>query len=212
MGKNKVRFGFSNVHIAFATDEFDQGKPLYEKPIRIYGSVGLTLNFSGNEDKFNADNTLYYTGQQDNGFTGDIEVAEFPNEVLAKIFGYTIDKYGGTLEVSNGIPRNFALGGQVDGDVYNSRFWMYNCTGSVPNESYKTTGESKDITTQTMSLTVVPMDLGNGTQIKKYRICREGKGIELYDTFFEKVYIPNLTETEKSDLKSRSTKNTAIGG
>lgn len=200
---NKVTFGLKNIHIALMKDSFDQGKPLYEEPVMVRGAVNLNITPESSESPFYADDILYFNGRSDNGFKGDLEMAKFPDDLLVKILGWEYDQYGGVLEITNGKNRGFALGAELAGDEMGRRFWYYNCTGTRPNQSYGTLGGAQEVKTQTMSLTIIPMDLGNGIVLNKYAIANGGKGKELYNKFFEKVYIPSATEILKTNSKAQ---------
>jgi len=119
---NKVRFGLSNLHIAFRKLD-----GTYEIPTKISGVVGYSPEPAGDSSEFYADNTLYYNATSNNGYTADLECALIPDEILARMIGSEVDDNGGVLEVSDGEQAEFAIIAQVDGDQKNRRFVYYSC-------------------------------------------------------------------------------------
>jgi hypothetical protein len=67
------------------------------------------------------------------------------------------------VETTNGEPKEFALLGQILGDKKNRRFVYYRCKASRPTAEYNTRGESIESTTQTLSITILPIEIGGKT-------------------------------------------------
>ncbi len=89
---NKVKYGLSNVHYAVATEV--GGVITYGTPVAIKGAVNLSLDAQGDETNFYADDSKYYNTFSNTGYSGDLEVAKFPESFYADIFGYTSDTDG----------------------------------------------------------------------------------------------------------------------
>lgn len=204
-GKNKsadtniVRFGISNMHIAFFSDDSTPGKPMWDTPIKIPGMVGFKPEAQSEEYTFPADNITYYSIYSNGGYTGTAEAALIPDDVVAKMFGWVIDEIGGMLEVQGGRHRDFALMGQFEGDKYARRFVYYNCTAGVPSEEGSTVQKSIEVKPQTLKLTMNPLDLGNGNIATKYTLVLNPSipnNKTAYNAFYEAVYIP---PAEKDD-------------
>ena len=81
--KNKVKFGLSNVHIAKITEQ--DGEITYGTPFPMPGAVSLTADPEGDTTPFYADNIKYYIAVANNGYTGDLEIAMTPDEILTQI-------------------------------------------------------------------------------------------------------------------------------
>ena len=86
MSKNKVTFGLRNVHIAFVDTE-SETQPAWAEPIKIPGAVNFTPSPEGDTNTFYADDEPYFVVSSNNGYTGDLEMANFPDEVLAEALG-----------------------------------------------------------------------------------------------------------------------------
>ena len=116
--KNKVRFGLERVHIAFR-DTTAEEQPAWETPIHVPGVVNLSTTPEGGESAFYADNTKYYVRYVNNGYTGELEMAIFPDEILAEMLGWEIDDSGMLIEDADANAKEFALLAQIQGDVRN---------------------------------------------------------------------------------------------
>ena len=158
---NKVRYGLSNLHIAFR-----KADGTYEIPIKVEGVVGYSPEPAGDSVEFYADNRLYYSATANNGYTADLECALIPDEILARMIGSVIDANGGLLELSNGEQAEFAILAQVDGDVRNRRFVYYSCKASRPKQEHKTTEKTKEPTTETLSVTIAPTIISGKSAVK----------------------------------------------
>lgn len=193
MPDNKVYFGFSNVHYAILTGVDANGKPTYLEPVAIPGAVSFGPDAESSEYKFYADNTVFYSTYSDNGYSGDLEMAKFPDAFLKETLGWIIDAVGGLIEVTNGAKKPFALLGQVEGDAAGRRFVYYNCTNGKPSSEMNTNEDGLEVKTETMPITCSPIDIdGNGLMATKYAITKATDNATVYDGFFDAVYIPTI--------------------
>lgn len=157
MSKNKVLFNLKNAHYAKHKTTDTDGTITFDTPVAIPGSVSLSLDAEGEVSKFYADGVVYYVCQSNNGYSGDFEVALFPEQMLTDIWGMTKSKNGLIVENSNVQPSSFALLFEVDGDSTGRKYVLYNCSATRPGVNANTKSESTDPDTQTCSLTVSPM-------------------------------------------------------
>ena len=188
---NKVRFGLEQVRIAFL-DTVATTPPAWEAPIHIPGVVNFSATPEGGESTFYADNIKYYVRQSNNGYTGDLEMALFPDAVLAEMLGWEIDTNGMLVEDADGVAKEFALMGQVQGDAQNRRFVYYRCTASRPTQSSATTTDSITPTTETLSLVILPLE-HDKKKIVKGVIEPNETNQAIYDAFFDDVTLPDAT-------------------
>lgn len=151
----KVQFNLKNVHYARKTANG------WETPKAVPGAVSLALDPQGEIKQFYADGIVYFRTTDNRGYSGDLEMAKFPDQMLIDVWGY---KLGATSKVlteyaeSAAIP--FALLFQIDTDAENELNVLYSCSGSRPNIGSNTTGESIEPVTQRSTITAVPMDSG----------------------------------------------------
>ncbi|MDP4158384.1 MAG: phage tail protein [Bacillota bacterium] len=185
---NKILFGLEQVHIAFRTADVS-GEPSWEAPIAIPGAVGFKPKAEGKDSTFYADNQQYYVATSNNGYTADLEMALVPDAVLAEMLGWTVDTNGMLVEDADGVVKEFALLGQVEGDEKDRRFVYYNCKASRPATENKTKGESVDPSTDTLSLTITPIEV-DGKRIVKGVMELSETNATAYEAFFTSVTIP----------------------
>ena len=157
-GTDKVKFGIKNVHYAVLSDE---ATPTYETPVAIPGAVSFSLEASGDTSPFYADNMQYFVTVANNGYTGDLETALFPEQFLTDIFGYTASTNDKVLTENATVqPKSFALLFEEAGDVNGTKYVLYNCTCTRPSRSLATTTETTEPQTQTVSVTASPLTDG----------------------------------------------------
>ena len=190
MSQNKVTFGLEKVHIAFV-DDTSPTQPAWKTPIHIPGAVRWTPTTVGESSTFYADNTAYFTVTANNGYTGELELANVPDAVLAEMLGWEIDQNGMIVEVSDAIPKPFALMGQVLGDKRNRRFVYYHCVASRPAKERTTKNESITPTTDVLSLTISPIEI-DGKKIVKGDIELSDTNQSVFNSFFNSVYVPTF--------------------
>lgn len=182
--KNKVKFGLSNVHIAkmiFGED----GTITYDTPFAIPGAVNLSLDAEGEETPFFADNVKYYNSYANNGYSGDLEIADIPEKFRVDILGESKDKNGALIEKSDVEIAPFALMYQIEGDKTGRRCVYYNTTVSRPSSEASTVEESKEPKTDTLSITTGPRSTD-----KKVRAILEktDENATIYENFYKSVY------------------------
>lgn len=191
MSQNKVTFGLDKVHIAFI-DEQAQTQPAWQTPIAIPGAVRFSPEPQGEETTFYADNGPYFTYTSNNGYTAELEMANIPDQVLAEMLGWEIDSNGMLIETTDGMPKEFALLGQILGDKRNRRFVYYRCKASRPTAEQNTRGESLEVTTQVLNLSILPIEV-DGKNIVRGVIELNETNQTIFDNFFSAVTLPATT-------------------
>jgi len=159
-------------------------------PGEINGAVNLSTSPEGDETEFYADNSKYFTYTSNNGYTGDLEVANIPDDILAEMLGMTIDDNGMLVESSEDKAKEFALMGQVQGDEKNRRFVYYRCKASRPSQESATTESSVDPSTDTISITMLPTE-DEGKYVKGV-IELSDSNTGVYGSFFDAVTLPSV--------------------
>ncbi|MCM3628803.1 phage tail protein [Paenibacillus glycanilyticus] len=188
MAKNKVLYGFSNTHFAFQ-DETTPGE--YETPILIPGSVRFTPTVEGESYKFAADNMTYFSTFTNNGYTAEIELSLIPQEILAELLGWQIDSNGMLVELADAVSKPFALLFQIQGDQKNRRGVYYNCVASRPEQEATTVGDSIEVKTQVVNLTISPIEIDGKMVVHGVLELNDTNATE-YNSFFTEVYKPTF--------------------
>lgn len=180
---NKVLFGLKNVH--FAPFEVVNGKIVYEKPIPIPGAVELSLEPRGDMVEFYADDMLYYSAQNNQGYDGTLIIANIPEEFLIKALGEELDETDGVItEKTTGKGKPFALLFEFDGDVRATRHVLYNCTASRPTIASATKTNTTE--PQPNELTFIASPRETDYAVKAKTTVETPQAI--YDAWYDAVY------------------------
>lgn len=186
MAKNKVKFGLSNVHIAKITVN-ESGKITYGTPFKIPGAVNLSFDPEGDNEAFYADNIKYFESYANNGYSGDLEIADIPDQFLNEILGQRIDSAGGVVENINDKTSAFAFMYQIEGDQSGTRFCYYNATVSRPSSEASTIEDTKTPNTDTLTITTSARETDGQV---RYKLPLSTTNKTKYDSFFDSVPEP----------------------
>lgn len=181
---NKVRFGLSNVYAGTYTD--DNGTVTLGTPQKIAGAVSLSLDPETAESVFYADNIKYFVRNQSNGYTGELEMAKFPDEFKTSFMNYVALTGGGTAESKLLNSKTVYIMFEVQGDKQARRTIMYNVELGAISEEHNTVEEEIEVGTETLDITVVG---DNTTGIVK---ASYETGDEAYATMFSTPPTPAL--------------------
>ena len=161
--KNKVQFNLKNVYYAILTETVTNGETTYSwgTPVHVPGAVNLNLDAQSELNPFYADGIVYYQSVSQNGYQGDLEMAKYPDQMLQDVWGFTIGTTSKVLtENIQNEPKAFALMFQIDGDVDQELYVIYNCKGTKPGISSTTNTDTKDPQTQTSTISGTPLEDG----------------------------------------------------
>lgn len=190
LGKNKVKFGLKNVHWAKITGYDENEMPIYGEVKRLPGAVNLSLDANGDNENFYADDGVYYVMSNNSGYAGDLEIALITTEFATEILGEKLDANGVLVESTDAETAEFALLFEFTGDKSKIRHVFYRCAASRPNTESSTIEDSKEVKTETMSLTA--SSLVNG--LVKVKSC-EKTDETVYANWYKQPYMPDLTST-----------------
>lgn len=156
MAEDKVQFNLHNVHYAVLTE--DGSTASWSTPVAVPGAVSLSLSAEGETSKFYADGIAYYVAIANNGYSGDLEMARFPEQMLQDVWGFELDSAAKVLvEKASTNAKSFALLFEVDGDASGNRYVLYKCAATRPNVGGSTTEDTKTPATQTVTVTASPL-------------------------------------------------------
>lgn len=194
MATNKVKFGLKNVHYAVEKDslEMDPTKVDHEKPSPLLGGVSLSIEPSGDESPFYADDIKFYNVFTNQGYTGELELALIPDTFEQDVLGKsTTEETKLMVETTNDKTKRFALLFEIDGDVKARRYILYGCTASRPTTEAGTKTESTEPQTDTLAFTAA--GLPDGT-VKL--VTTDQTPEDVYNKWFEKVWMKDDTASE----------------
>lgn len=188
----KVKYGLKNCYYALATIASD-GTASYGSPVRLPGAVSLSLEPSGENSVFYADDVAYFTTGGSTGYTGSLELALIPDDFRKACLGETEHDTGILVETSDAAPAPFALLFEFTTDDKALRHVFYNCTASRPTISGKTKGESAEPSTETINLTATSIINAalDGSIVK----AKAQSTASAYSSWYTSVYQPVGTST-----------------
>lgn len=189
---NKVKYNLKNVHYAKQTDV--DGVIGFDTPIKWPGAVSLDLPPEGEELKFHADGVVYYASYTNSGYSGTLEMALIPDGFRKDILGEIEDATTKVLyESAEARQAPFALLFEFDGDVKSIRHVLYNVSAARPNISGSTNTETKQIATESLSITAIPAMIGGKPLIKAR--TQDSTTEEAYNNWYQAVNMPSQTVT-----------------
>lgn len=186
---NKVKFGLSDVHYAVKSRGED-GTITYAKPKKLPGAVNLSLNQEGEITPFYADNIVFYQSSTNNGYSGDLEIADITKDFYIDILGYKEDSNGALIENADAVIKEFALLYQVKGDEKPRRAVLYNCKVTRPSTSAAT--EESSTTPQTDTLNITATAREDNKNVKAVMELSETNA-EAFNAFYTNVYEETIT-------------------
>lgn len=176
--KNKITYGLSNAHVWPITAVSDEGVPTYGAVINMPGATEMSLDAEGSSDPFYADDSVYYQGTANNGYSGSITLADLPDEFLTEIMGEIKDANGARFENADVQPKEFAIAFEFKGDAKKRRHVFYRCTATRPSVASSTKEDSIEPNTQELDFTAIPR-LDNG-----FVKARAEEGDTAYDDWY----------------------------
>lgn len=178
---NKIKYGLRNVHYAPITEV--DGTITYGTPKRLPGGVSITLTPAGDTFDFYADDSSYYSEATNNGYDGELELANLTDEFRVDILGDTFEN-GVMYENADQVTRPFALLFEFQGDLKEKRHVLYYCRASRPTISGQTRGETTEPQTSSLTFTARPRP---DTKDTKADTTPEVDSVA-YDSWYETVH------------------------
>ena len=179
---NKVKFGFKNCYYAPIT--VSDNTVSYGTPVALKGVVSMSLSASGDTTEFYADDSLYFSDVNNNGYEGTLELALIPDDFKIACLGATKDSNNVLVEGSSKVNTPFALLCEFTGDEKARKFVFYNCMASRPDLASNTKGASIDVQTETLNLTIRP----NADGVVKAETS-ETTGSSVLEGWYNSVYV-----------------------
>jgi len=191
MPENRVTFGLQDVHYAPYTIGED-GTVTYEKPIRLPGAIELSLEPRGDMVEHYADNMLYYSASNNQGYEGTLSISHIPEQFLIDALGEEKDETDMVLsEIANKQGKPFALLFQFEGDVKATRHVFYNCTANRPTIASTTKTDSVEPNANELTFVASAININDKLYVKAKTTPSTPQNV--YDNWYEQVYIQGQT-------------------
>lgn len=153
MAKDKIKYGLSNCYYAKGTESTQTANVwTYTTPVALPGAVSLTLDADGDNTTFFADNIKYWVGNNNQGYSGSLELAIIPDQFKTDCLGELTSDKQVLLEDVEAALGHFALLFQFEGDKNHRKHVLYNCTASRPSLSGSTKADSIEPQTETINV------------------------------------------------------------
>ncbi|MNW36742.1 hypothetical protein D3C74_137600 [compost metagenome] len=180
---NKVNFGLKNVHYAPIT--VTGGVIEHATPVPITGAVEISLEPRGDMTEFYADDMLYYSASNNQGYDGTLSIANIPEQFAIDCLGEEKDATDGVLtEKSTSKGRAFALLFEFDGDEKATRHVLYNCTANRPTVASSTKTNAAEPNTNELTFVASARETDYAVKTK----TTEQTTATIYDDWYKAVY------------------------
>lgn len=154
-----LSYGINKMYYAVRSTT-EQGGYTYGTPKRLRGARQITINAEGTNEKFYADNGVYFIADANTGKSGSVELAGLNDQALADLFGYVTDANGVVLEDADAHAADVALLFECENDgQYPTRFSMFDVKFTRPTEEHNTKEDSVSPDTITMDYEAAPCEL-----------------------------------------------------
>jgi phi13 family phage major tail protein len=185
---NKVIFGLQDVH--FATFTETAGTITYDTPVPMPGGVEISLEPRGDMVEFYADNMLYYSASNNQGYDGTLSIANIPEEFLTSVLGEELDPDDSVLtEKADAQGKHFALMFQFEGDSKAVRHVLYNCTANRPTVSSSTKTDSVEPSPNELTFVASPRSSDKAVKTKTTDMTTTAVYDSWYTAVYEKVVV-----------------------
>lgn len=197
MSEPTVEFGISNVYYSKIT--YGENNAItYATPVAIPGAVTLSIEDSGSQNVFYADNIGYFTTSVTSGKSGTLTIARATKQFMKDCLGYVEDANGMLIQLAGSTHKPFALLYQVESDADEIKFSLYNITLGNPSQDHNTQTDSTDPDTQAYEFTAIATEFtvaGEkenvlGAVCEKNATTHTQQGTGIWDTWFTSVVIP----------------------
>ena len=186
---NRVNWGLALSAWGKITRDPQTGADVYGEPTKFLGNRQVNWDPSGDLIKVYADGTVIYTGRQNSGYTGSLELTNLDDDFAEWVLSEEVDNKNVQYEIKEPVINRFYLIWEWVQDEKNTRHIMYNITASRPTMSATTAGDGDNKTAQyrTLNMTAIPRDDG---------IVKSSTRVDIdentYDGWFEAAYVPTL--------------------
>lgn len=183
----KALFNIKKLQVAKLTET--DGEYSYDTPIKVKGTVSLSMDVEQSNEVIYADGGAYITLQGAATTTGTLENYHIPEEVLLKIYNYIKGTNGEICQTDEAVSRmamQFACDDDEGNEVY---FTYYDVVSTKPSLNLQTREDGVTVNAESVDLTANPITIDGKNIIRSYAT----KDTDAYANYFDKVTLPTFT-------------------
>ncbi|MCP3025996.1 major tail protein [Halobacillus sp. A5] len=181
-----VLVGLDQIHISQITEA--DGVESYDTPVKVAGAMELGVSANIDSQNLFADDGVSEIIDNFSSAEVSITLKDVSNELLGQMLGKEKDSNGVWIDSADDIAPFIALGFRAKKSNNDYRYvWMYKGRIKLPEEAYKTKGESVDYQTVALTGTFIkrPKD---GQWRRSVDSDDEEVGTGTIDSWFDAVY------------------------
>ena len=184
---NRVNWGLAASAWGTITTDAN-GHDVYGTPVKFLGNRQVNWDPAGDLIKVYADGTVIYTGRQNSGYTGSLELTNMDDDFAKYVLSESVDSKNVQYEEKEPTVNRFYLIWEWIQDQKDTRHIMYNITASRPSMSATTAGDGDTKTAQyrTLNMTAIPRD--DGIVKASTRVDVDST---VYNGWFSAAYVPS---------------------
>ena len=200
---NRVNWGLAASAWGKITKDAN-GNDVYGTPNMFLGDRQINWDAAGDLINVYADGTVIYTGRQNSGYTGSMELTNLDDEFAKWVLSEEVDSKNVQYEVKEPTVNRFYLVWEWVQDATNTRHIMYNITASRPSMSATTAGDGDTKTAQYRTLNMTAIPRADGIVKASTRVDVDST---VWENWFSAAYVPTgasaysitITVTDGSD-------------
>jgi len=190
MSENTVTFGIKNTHYSKITVNSD-GSITYGVPVALPGATEISLDAKGDMTEFYADDMLYYSASNNQGYDGKLSLANIPESFSLDILGDIKDSDDAVItENASAQGSKFALMFEFTGDVKAIRHVMYYCSASRPSMKSSTKSDKSDPNKDELDFKASARPSDYAVKTKTTTTTPTGVYSNWYNSVYEKATTP----------------------
>lgn len=191
--QDTIRIGLSNL-VAFTLKTDTTGTLSYGAPFRIAPAVSASITPETSDDSFYADDIALISNRTISSITVELETADIPDEVQAKLLGLQIDENGVLHDNINAQAPQVALAFRsLKSNGKYKYVVLYKGAFGVGEDEYQTKEESATFQTTSITATFLPT-VHNGDWRVSVNEDSPQVNQETVDAWFTKVYGATSTD------------------
>lgn len=187
MAQDTVRIGLSDLY-AFPLTADTKDVLTYGAPFRVAPAVSASISPNTSDDSFYADDQALIANQTISSVSLELETADIPDNVVAKLMGLTVDEKGVVIDNIRAQAPNVALAFRsLKSNGKYKYIVLYKGSFGTGEDSYQTKEDSITFQTTTITGTFLPT-IHDGNWRASVNEDAEGVDPTVVAEWFQKVY------------------------